>query len=53
VPYTMTPHMVAAAARAIRPRILYPYHYGSTDPQKLGDLLRDEPGIEVRIRSMA
>lgn len=53
LPYTMTPEMVADAAKAFRPRILYPYHYGSTDVNKLLDLLRDESGIEVRIRQMA
>jgi L-ascorbate metabolism protein UlaG (beta-lactamase superfamily) len=52
-PYTMTPEMVADAARAFRPRILYPYHYGSTDTQQLLDLLGDEDGIEVRIRQLA
>jgi len=53
VPYTMTPEMVADAARAIRPRILYPYHFGDTDPQKLVQLLADEPEIDVRVRDMS
>ena len=52
LPYTMTPEMVADAARTIRPRILYPYHYGNTDVSKLVDLLKDEKSIEVRIRKM-
>ena len=52
LPYTMTPEMVADAARSLRPRILYPYHYGDTDPQRLLELLRDQPDIEVRIRPM-
>jgi L-ascorbate metabolism protein UlaG (beta-lactamase superfamily) len=52
LPYTMTPEMVADGARAFRPRILYPYHYGNTDPQKLVELLEGEEDIEVRIRSM-
>lgn len=52
VPYTMTPEMVADAARAIRPDILYPYHYGNTDPQELVALLEDEKDIEVRIREL-
>lgn len=51
LPYTMTPEMVADAAKAIQPKILYPYHYGSTDPQKLIDLLKDSQ-TEVRIRKM-
>ena len=53
LPYTMTPGMVADAARAFQPRILYPYHYGSTDTQKLVELLHEVEGIEVRIRQMA
>jgi L-ascorbate metabolism protein UlaG (beta-lactamase superfamily) len=52
LPYTMTPEMVADAAQAFRPRILYPYHYGNTDPTRLVQLLREEKGIEVRIRKM-
>jgi L-ascorbate metabolism protein UlaG (beta-lactamase superfamily) len=52
LPYTMTPEMVADAAKSFKPRILYPYHYGSTDVRKLVDLLKSEPGIEVRIRKM-
>jgi L-ascorbate metabolism protein UlaG (beta-lactamase superfamily) len=52
LPYTMTPEMVAEAARAIRPKVLYPYHYGETDTSQLLALLKDEKGIEVRIRRM-
>ena len=52
LPYTMTPEMVADAARSLRPRLLYPYHYGDTDPQRLVELLRDQKDIEVRIRPM-
>ncbi len=52
LPYTMTPEMVADAARSFKPRILYPYHFGETDPQRLVELLRDTPGVEVRIRPM-
>ncbi len=53
LPYTMTPEMVADAAKAFRPKILYPYHYGDTDTSKIVDLLRDQADIEVRIRKMA
>jgi len=52
VPYTMTPEMVADAAKALKPRILYPYHYGKTDTSRIVDLLEDVPGIDVRIRKM-
>ncbi len=52
LPYTMTPEMAADAAKMIRPKILYPYHYGDTDTSKLVRLLKDEKEIEVRIRKM-
>jgi hypothetical protein len=43
---------VADAAVTIQPKILYPYHYGETDPKKLVELLKDEKGIEVRVRDL-
>ena len=52
LPYTMTPEMVADAAKAFRPKILYPYHFGDTDPARLVELLSDEKDIEVRVRKM-
>jgi len=52
LPYTMTPEMVADAAKAFKPKILYPYHYGNTDTSKIADLLKDADEIEVRIRKM-
>ena len=52
VPPTMTPEMVTDAARAFKPKVLYPYHYGDTDPSKLVELLKDTKEIEVRIRKM-
>ncbi len=52
LPYTMTPEMVADAARAFRPRLLYPYHYGQTDPRQLVQLLTGEKDIEVRVREL-
>jgi L-ascorbate metabolism protein UlaG (beta-lactamase superfamily) len=52
LPYTMTPEMVAAAARSFQPKILYPYHYGETDPQKLVELLKDLPKVEVWVRDL-
>jgi len=52
LPYTMTPEMVADAAKAFKPKILYPYHYGNTDTSKIVDLLKSAKEIEVRIRKM-
>jgi L-ascorbate metabolism protein UlaG (beta-lactamase superfamily) len=51
-PFTMTPEMAADAAKALKPRILYPYHLGETDTSKLLNLLKDEKTIEIRIRKM-
>jgi L-ascorbate metabolism protein UlaG (beta-lactamase superfamily) len=53
LPYTMTPKMVADAVNAFRPKIVYPYHYGQTDASELVKLLRNEPGVDVRIRDLA
>jgi len=53
LPYTMTPEMVADAAKAMRPRVLYPYHFGQTDPARLVELLKGEKGIEIRVRKMS
>ena len=52
LPYTMTPEMVADAAKVFKPKVLYPYHYGETDTAKLVMLLKDEKSVEVRIRKM-
>ena len=52
LPYTMTPQMVADAAKALKPKILYPYHFGNTDTSELVKLLKDEKEIEVRIRAL-
>ncbi len=51
LPYTMTPEMVADAARAFKPKILYPYHFGSTNTDELLKLLKGT-NIEVRIRNL-
>ena len=37
---------------AFKPKILYPYHYGNTDTNKLKRLLKDEEDIIVRITDM-
>lgn len=52
LPYTMTPEMVADAAKTFKPEVLYPYHYGETDTSKIVELLRNCSEIEVRIRDM-
>ena len=52
LPYTMSPEMAADAARAFRPKILYPYHFGNTNTDELVQLLKDEPDIELRVRKL-
>lgn len=52
LPYTMDPEMAADLAMALRPAILYPYHYGNTDTQELVNLLKEQQDIEVRIRDL-
>ncbi len=49
LPYTMTPEQVANAAKIIQPKVLFPYHYGNTEIQKVVDLLKGS-STEVLIR---
>ena len=56
LPYTMSPEMGADAARAFKPKILYPYHYGTEHmaeqakilKEALAALMKDVPAVEVR-----
>jgi len=48
-PYTMTPEQLIKAARVIKPKVLFPYHYGQTDVSTLPASLKED-GIDVRIR---
>lgn len=52
LPYTMTPEMVADAVKKLKPKILYPYHYGDTDTNILLKLLKSDKDVEVRVRKM-
>lgn len=49
LPYTMTPEQLIEAAKIIRPKVLYPYHFGTTDLSSVSDALKPL-GIDVRIR---
>jgi len=51
LPYTMNPAMVADAALAFKPKIIYPYHFGETNTDEIINLLKGS-GIEVRIRNL-
>lgn len=50
-PYTMSIEQAVRAAKLIRPRILYPYHYGNSKVEDIKEELK-ETSIEVRIRQM-
>jgi L-ascorbate metabolism protein UlaG (beta-lactamase superfamily) len=52
LPFTMTPDQVADTAKAMKPKFLYPYHFGETDTNELVRLLGNEKDIEVRIRDL-
>lgn len=52
LPYTMTPEMVADAAKAFKPKILYPYHYGETDTSIIMELMNSESQVKTILRKM-
>lgn len=52
LPYTMPPKEAAEAARAFKPKILYPYHQGKSDPAEVKKLLEDVKEIEVRVLAL-
>ena len=48
-PFTMTPEQLIRAAKVIKPKVLFPYHYGQTDLSGVPAALKGT-GIDVRIR---
>ena len=48
-PFTMTPDQLVRAAKMVKPKVLFPYHYGETNVSGIPELLKAE-GIDVRIR---
>ena len=48
-PYTMTTDQLVRAAKLVKPKVLFPYHYSNTDVSSLPSQLQAE-GIDVRIR---
>lgn len=48
-PYTMTPEQLLNAARMVKPRVLFPYHYGQTDVSGIAASLAAD-SIDVHIR---
>ena len=49
-PYTMTTDQLERAAKTIKPKVLFPYHYSDTPVNKV-KLLLSGTGIDVRIRN--
>ena len=49
-PYTMTPAQLRHAADMVKPRVLFPYHFGNTPVEAMTEAL-EGTGIDVRIRS--
>lgn len=52
LPYTMTPEMVADAAKTFKPKLLYVYHYGKSDLDAIRRLMADEKEVDLQIRRM-
>lgn len=48
-PYTMTTEQLVKAAKTIKPKVLFPYHYGQTNVSGIPSQLKED-GIDVRIR---
>lgn len=46
-PFTMTPEQLVHAAKMVKPKVLFPYHYGETD---ISGIPAQLPGTDVRIR---
>lgn len=50
--WTLAAMVAADAARAFKPKILYPYHQGKSDPAEVKRLLADVKEIEVRVLAL-
>lgn len=51
-PYTMTPEQAIEAIEMIKPKVVYPYHYGNTDLTPIVEHFKNNAEIEVRIRQL-
>ncbi|MDO4462268.1 MAG: MBL fold metallo-hydrolase [Bacteroidia bacterium] len=51
-PYTMTAEQAIEAIEMIKPKVVYPYHYGETDLAPIVEHFKENGDIEVRIRQM-
>ena len=50
LPYTMPPKEAAECIKMFKPRVVYPYHYQTSNLQELTAALATEKSIEVRLR---
>lgn len=51
LPYTMPPEEAAEGVKFFKPKIVYPYHYRNSDLNVFTSALKEERGIEVRLRN--
>jgi L-ascorbate metabolism protein UlaG (beta-lactamase superfamily) len=51
LPYTMTPAQAAEGVNAVKPKIVYPYHYGMSDVAAFARAIPAGSGVEVRQRN--
>ena len=50
LPYTMPPAEAAQCIKAFKPKVIYPYHYQTSNLEELTMALAQEKSIEVRLR---
>ncbi|MBP7552830.1 MAG: MBL fold metallo-hydrolase, partial [Spirochaetes bacterium] len=51
-PYTMTVEQAIDAINKMKPKIVYPYHFGDSDVSQIKEYFKDNKEIEVRIRDL-
>jgi L-ascorbate metabolism protein UlaG (beta-lactamase superfamily) len=51
LPFTMSVQQAADAVRAVKPRIVYPYHSRGSDVNEFARLVGTDVGVEVRLRT--
>jgi L-ascorbate metabolism protein UlaG (beta-lactamase superfamily) len=49
---TMPPAQFADAVKTMQPKIVFPYAYGNNDPKELAALLKDDQGVDLRVRDL-
>jgi len=50
LPFTMDINQAASAVREFRPKVVYPYHYSSSDVNRFKQLIGKDVSVEVRLR---